>query len=664
MPPPPPPPTNRHTGDSQVSQQHTHTPRTRPPQTTRRVFSEEQVQAMEKGKEKFEFQAEVSRMMDIIINSLYTKVEIFLRELISNASDALDKIRFKSLADPSALGTGDDANLEIRIAGDKDANTLTIRDRGIGMTKQDLINYLGTVARSGTASLMEQLASGGDLNLIGQFGVGFYSVYLVADKVRVVTKNNDDKQYIWESDAGGSYTIVEDPRGATLGRGTEITLFLKESEKEFADEKKLRELVTRYSEFITFPIYVEATFKETVQVPIEEEEGGEEAAADASPSPKADAEGEEELSAEKEEDSSPSASPKPKTRSEERTIKEWEVVNNQKAIWSRETKEVSDAEYGKFFKTMVKDDSAEPHTWIHFKGEGDIEFRSILFTPSAAPGDLYENYYSTNAALRLYVRKVLISDDFEDLLPRYLNFIRGVVDSDDLPLNVSREQLQQAKILKMIQKKLVRKALEMIRKLATVQQKAWENKAKGLEEGSTEGGSGEKGEEGEEEGASIPSHLSKDALKVYTKFWDTFGRNIKLGLIEDTSNRSKLAKLLRYKSSKSLVTSKAGNSSGALGAQPARAPHAKQTRVCPPPPRTRTPHLFLTKVPPLPNPPLPLAQCTALWMSTLQTCTRTRSRSTTLPASPWRPCKSPPFLKRLPKRAWRCSFLQSPLMSM
>ena len=552
---------------------------------------------MEAGKEKFEFQAEVSRMMDIIINSLYTKVEIFLRELISNASDALDKIRFKSLADASALGTGDTANLEIRIAGDQAANTLTIRDRGIGMTKQDLINYLGTVARSGTASLMEQLASGGDLNLIGQFGVGFYSVYLVADKVRVVTKNNDDKQYIWESDAGGSYTIVEDPRGPTLGRGTEITLFLKESEKEFSDEKKLRELVTRYSEFITFPIYLETTYKETVEVPVEEEEAS--ATASASPSPAA-AEGEDgELAAEKVEDdaASPSASPKPKTRSEERVTKEWEVVNDQKAIWAREVKDVSDAEYKKFFRSMVKDESAEAHTWIHFKGEGDIEFRSILFTPGSAPGDLYENYYSTSAALRLYVRKVLISDDFEDLLPRYLNFIRGVVDSDDLPLNVSREQLQQAKILKMIQKKLVRKALEMIRRLASAQTKAWENKAKNIT--ATEEGEGKGGEGEEEEGSAIPSHLAKDALKVYTKFWDTFGRNIKLGLIEDTSNRSKLAKLLRFKSSKSLVTSKAGNSSGACAGAPPPPLLALHSHA----PRS-APHSRMH--PPLPNPPPPL----------------------------------------------------------
>jgi heat shock protein beta len=520
-------------------------------------FTAEQTEAIESRKEKFEFQAEVSRMMDIIINSLYTKVEIFLRELISNASDALDKIRFQSLADPKVLGEGDTANLEIRIKGDKATNTLVIRDRGIGMTKQDMINYLGTVAKSGTASLMEQLQQGGDLNLIGQFGVGFYSVYLVADRVRVVSKHNDDKQHIWESDAGGSYTIAEDPRGDTLGRGTEITIFLKESEKEYADEKKLRELVQRYSEFITFPIYLETTFKETVEVPVEEEPVAEEASPSAAPEGGDD----EDLAATTEEAATPSASPKPKTKKEEREVKEWEVVNDQKAIWARESKEVADDEYKGFFRTMVRDESASPITWIHFKGEGDVEFRSILFTPGTAPSDLYENYYSTNAALRLYVRKVLISDDFEELLPRYLNFLRGVVDSDDLPLNVSREQLQQAKILKIIQKKLVRKALEMIKKLAEVEAKAWKSKNKKEGEKEEAAADAEAGEDGES--GAIPSHLAEKPTTVYAKFWETFGKNIKLGLIEDTSNRSKLAKLLRFKSSKSLVESKEGTGSGA-----------------------------------------------------------------------------------------------------
>ena len=490
-------------------------------------------------------------MMDIIINSLYTKVEIFLRELISNASDALDKIRFKALADGAALGEGDEKNLEIRVTGDEKAGTLTILDRGIGMTKQDLINYLGTVARSGTASLMEQLAHAGDLNLIGQFGVGFYSVYLVADKVRVVTKSNDDKQYIWESGADGSYTIAEDPRGNTLGRGSEITLFLKKSELEFAKESKLRELITRHSEFITFPIYLRTTTSVTEDVPVPVEVK-EEAAAPAA------AEGDDEIVAAEDEVKEEEA--KPKTKKVTRDVLDWELVNDQKAIWSRSTAEISDADYTAFYQSMVRDDTAEPHTWIHFKGEGDVEFRSILFTPNENTLAEGENYYEQKTTLRLYVRKVLISDSFEDLLPRYLNFIKGVVDSDDLPLNVSREQLQQAKILKVIQKKIVRKALEMVRKLATIETKAWADKNKIT---SSEDPEKAAEEVADEEGGAvdIPTHLMASPTTVYAKFWTIFGKNIKLGIIEDQSNRSKLAKLLRWKSSASLVTAAANTSS-------------------------------------------------------------------------------------------------------
>lgn len=221
-------------------------------------------------KEKYEFQAEVGRLMDILINSLYQRKEIFLREVISNASDALDKIRFLSLSDEKQLGEGANRELEIRVSFDKDARTLTIRDRGIGMTKQDLIQNLGTVAKSGTAQFVESMAQGGDLSLIGQFGVGFYSVYLVADRVRVTTKHNDDAQYVWESSADGVFTIEEDA-GASLGRGSEITLFLKEDATEFVDQAKLEELLKRYSQFITFPIYLKTTRTESVEVPVEEE---------------------------------------------------------------------------------------------------------------------------------------------------------------------------------------------------------------------------------------------------------------------------------------------------------------------------------------------------------------------------------------------------------
>lgn len=480
------------------------------------------------AREKFEFQAEVSRLMDIIINSLYTKVDIFLRELISNASDALDKIRFESLSNPSALGEAGLDGLSIYITGDSDAHTLTLRDSGIGMTKQDLINYLGTVARSGTASLMEQLASGGDLNLIGQFGVGFYSVYLVADKVRVVTKHNDDNQYVWESAADGTFTIAEDPRGNTLGRGTEITLFLKDDAVKYAETETLKELIKRYSEFITFPIYLQESKEIEVEVELTPEEIAERDAA-------SEEEEEDEIVAFDEEEE------KPTTRTEKRIEKSWELINDTKAIWSRSTSEITDEEYTNFFNSLSKDTEG-PITWNHFRGEGEVEFQSILYVPNKVPFDLYDNYYTRNAELKLYVRKVLISDEFTELLPRYLNFVKGVVDSDDLPLNVSREQLQQTRILKVIGKKLVRKALEMISNLAKAQKAALE----ASNEGEKEDENAQIDEDDDSRG-TIPSHLKENASTVYDTFWSKFGKNIKLGVLEDHSNKSRLAKLLRFK---------------------------------------------------------------------------------------------------------------------
>jgi len=263
----------------------------------------------------------------------YQKKEIFLREIISNASDALDKIRFLSLSDDKQLAANKD--LEIRISFDKEARTLTIRDTGIGMTKQDLIQNLGTVAKSGTAAFVEQMTSGGDLSLIGQFGVGFYSVYLVADKVEVTTKHNDDKQYVWESSADGSFTIVEDEDGEPLGRGSEIKLYLKEDATDFVDGPKLEDLIKRYSQFITFPIYLKTNKTETYEVPVEEEEA---------------AEGEEDELAVEEEDED--AAEEPKTRTETRTVVDWKLINNLKAIWTRSKEQVSEEEYKDFYKAI------------------------------------------------------------------------------------------------------------------------------------------------------------------------------------------------------------------------------------------------------------------------------------------------------------------------
>jgi heat shock protein beta len=483
--------------------------------------------------EKFEFQAEVTRLMDIIINSLYSNKEIFLREIISNASDALDKIRFLAVTDKDALGEGDAAKLEMKIAPDKSKDTLTLIDRGIGMTKQDLINNLGTIAKSGTSSFLEKLKEGGDVNLIGQFGVGFYSVYLVADKVTVRTKHNDDKQYIWESTADSSFTIREDPEGNTLGRGTALTLHLKDDCKEFTEGDKIKDLVKRYSEFISFPIYLKETKTVEKEVPVEEEEKKDEEKKDE------DKKDDEKKDEEKKDDlevKDGDETDKPKTKKVNEEVVEWTQVNSETAIWTRSARDVEEDEYNRFYKTISKD-TENPLTKMHFSAEGEIEFKSILFVPGKAPYDLLEGKAKSNA-IKLYVRRVFITDEFEDLMPRWLSFIKGVVDSEDLPLNVSREMLQTSKVLRVIKKKLVTKALEMIRKMA-------EKKKKKEDKEDDE----EKKEEDEEKKEPNPAEEAEDN-ENYLKFWKEFNKAIKLGLYEDSSNRTKLAKLLRFQTSK------------------------------------------------------------------------------------------------------------------
>ncbi|KAI3863648.1 hypothetical protein MKX03_031699 [Papaver bracteatum] len=472
---------------------------------------------LRKSAEKFEFQAEVSRLMDIIINSLYSNKDIFLRELISNASDALDKIRFLALTDKEILGEGDDTKLEILLKLDKEKKILSIRDRGIGMTKEDLIKNLGTIAKSGTSAFVEKMQTSGDLNLIGQFGVGFYSVYLVADYVEVISKHNDDKQYVWESKADGAFAISEDEWNEPLGRGTEIRLHLREEAGEYLEEDKLKDLVKKYSEFINFPISIWSTKEVDVEVPADEDDSEDE-------SPEKSSTEDEEV----EED----GEKKPKTKTVKETTSEWEVLNDVKAIWLRSPKEVTDEEYSKFYHSLAKDFSEDkPMSWSHFTAEGDVEFKAVLFVPPKAPHDLYESYYNANKSnLKLYVRRVFISDEFDDLLPKYLNFLMGLVDSDTLPLNVSREMLQQHNSLKTIKKKLIRKALDMIRRIAE------EDPDESSEKDSTDA---EKTNDNDEKKGQ------------YTKFWNEFGKSIKLGIIEDASNRGRLAKLLRFESSKS-----------------------------------------------------------------------------------------------------------------
>ncbi|GLJ55069.1 hypothetical protein SUGI_1182040 [Cryptomeria japonica] len=464
--------------------------------------------------QKFEFQAEVSRLMDILINSLYSNKDIFLRELISNASDALDKIRFLSLTDKNVLGDGEDAKLEIKMSLDKEKKILSIRDRGIGMTKEELIKNLGTIAKSGTSAFLEQMQKSGDLSLIGQFGVGFYSVYLVADYVEVISKHNDDKQYIWESKADGAFAVMEDNENEPIGRGTEIRIHLKDEAGEYLEEGKLKELVKKYSEFINFPIYLWTSQEQDVEVPADEETTEDEDKSESS----------------EEEQEEEETETKSKTKTVKETTYAWELLNDVKAVWLRNPKEVTDEEYSNFYHSLSKDLSEEkPLAWSHFSAEGDVEFKAVLFVPPKAPHDLYESYYTSKANLKLFVRRVFISDEFEELLPKYLAFLKGIVDSDTLPLNVSREMLQQHSSLRTIKKKLIRKALDMIRRIADE----------------------DPDESTDEDKTDAESEIESEKKGKYTKFWNEFGKSIKLGIIEDASNRNRLAKLLRFESTKS-----------------------------------------------------------------------------------------------------------------
>jgi len=412
-------------------------------------FSEADRAQMSEGSEKHEFQAEVSRLMDIIINSLYTDKQVFLRELVSNAADALEKARFHSVQDDSFLG--DTQDLEVKIEHDPDAKTISITDTGVGMSKADLINNLGTVAKSGTTNFLEAMAEGADANLIGQFGVGFYSAFLVADKVTVTSKCNDDPvQYVWESSADASFTVVPDPRGNTLGRGSRVTLQLKEDAHDYLSEDKLKEASKKYSQFIQFPIYVKV--KKEVDAEAEEDDDDD------------DKEDEEEETDDVEtKDEEEEEKDEKKDKPTKKTVYEWEQVNTQKAIWLRSKEEVTEEEYTEFYKSISKD-YLDPLAYTHFNAEGEIEFKSILYLPKKAPFDMMDNYHTKKSEVKLFVRRVLVAEKFEELLPRYLNFVRGVVDSADLPLNVSREHLQQTKIMKVISKKLVRKILELMKK--------------------------------------------------------------------------------------------------------------------------------------------------------------------------------------------------------
>ena len=407
---------------------------------------------MSQNQETRGFQSEVKQLLQLMIHSLYSNKEIFLRELISNASDAADKLRFKALSNP-ALYEGD-GDLRVRVSFDADKGTITISDNGIGMTREQVIDHLGTIAKSGTKEFLTALGQDQAKNsqLIGQFGVGFYSAFIVADKVTVKTRaagEDADKAVLWESAGEGEYSVADIEKKS---RGTDVILHLREDEKEFLNEWRLREIIGKYSDHIGLP--VEMLTKEY------DDEGKE-------------------------------------------CSEKWEKINKSDALWTRSKTDVSDEEYKEFYKHLSHD-FADPVTWAHNKVEGNQAYTSLLYVPAKAPWDLFNREHKHG--LKLYVQRVFIMDDAEHFMPNYLRFMRGLIDSNDLPLNVSREILQDNKITAALRKALTKRSLQMLEKLA------------------------------------------KDDAEKYLQFWKEFGLVLKEGPAEDFANKETVAKLLRFAS--------------------------------------------------------------------------------------------------------------------
>lgn len=524
----------------------------------------EQEVLMSKNQEKFEFQSDIARLMKVVVSHLYHDREVFLRELLSNSGDALEKLRFNSLTKPEILDSA--PALNISVIADLPSKRLIIRDSGVGMTKEELQKNLGTIARSGTSEFLTKLekspssssspsdkttpAGATSSNLIGQFGLGFYSSFLVADRVLVSSKSNDDdKQWVFESKSDASeFKISEDPRGNSLGRGTEITLYMKDDALEFLKVDKLKELITTHSEFsTTAPIYV-WTEKE-IEVPVEEEpkveddeekkkkdhsneeddektdendektdEDEKKSGEDDSKSDdagdeddeKSDEDGDDDdgIKIDDESESKEEETKKPKTK----TVKkhEWEQVNTKGPIWVRDPKSVSDEEYKGFYKALTGKQE-DPTSWVHFKGDaGRTSFHGLIFVPETLPADFYSKTYAELDSVRLFVRKVLITKEpSPDFIPKWINWVKVIVDADDLPLNVGRDSLQVTKSLKQIQNIVLKKFIDHL------------------------------------------SHLSKEQPEKYAKLWKKIGTTLKVGIVEDTKNRDKLAKLMRFQTSQS-----------------------------------------------------------------------------------------------------------------